>query len=49
MEVFKTYKENEKIVNGMVVAVSEKAEYLVKYLPQICMPFVEEIKRMESV
>jgi hypothetical protein len=43
LEVFRVYKNDEKILNGMVVAVGGDPGLLLRYLPQICLPYVEEI------
>jgi hypothetical protein len=41
MEVLKNFKENEKILHGIAIAVATKDEYMLKYLPELCRPYIE--------
>lgn len=49
MSVLNNYKENEKILHGIAVAVATDEKYMVQYLPALCQPYVQEITQMKSV
>lgn len=43
MQVLTTYRNNEKILHGIAVAVADKPDYLLRYLPELCRSYVEDI------
>lgn len=40
MAILNLYKENEKILHGIAIAISTDEKYVTEYLPQLCRPYL---------
>ena len=49
MEILTKYKSNEKILKGVMKALSNDAEKLKAYLPQIFLLYITELSTMSEI